>query len=184
MVSLRSVRTGFLSPRFWKTAALGSGFAALIAQATSSDRSYANSAGLLNNFTTGQKLQQYVNWMVSRVTNGYVPSVFSNVYNGNKPSWNVANVLNQYTGAGIAAWLYGHFGNAKGLHLPFNTTVKKFGTPLIAGGIIGGLLDDPAGQVKQGLTSGLNVRGGVISGAIYRGGGAQGGQTNSNLNSR
>lgn len=148
--SFGHVRRALSSEKLWNTAAGASGLGAFALQATSSDRTYAQQQGLLNNFTPTQKIEQWVNWLTSRLTFGMINQPFTQVYAGNVPTFQIGNTLNKFTGAGIVTGLYGAF--AKGF--PLRSKVKKFSIPLLLGGIIGGLFDDP---VAAGLNRGTSL---------------------------
>ncbi len=123
--------------------ASASGVGALIQQATSSDVAYqqTSNSGYWNSLSSTQKFEGVLQRFVSRATNGNV-LIFKNVFSDPvKPTFQLGNIFNKWTGIGIAALIYKHIPR-----LPQRGKVGKFAIPLIAGGIIGGLLDDPSGQ--------------------------------------
>jgi hypothetical protein len=79
-----------------------------------------------------------------------------------KPSWDIGNIFNKWTGLGILAWAYGSKYSPKGL--PYKSAASKFKI-LVPVGVVSGLLDDavstgssgvapPAPNAYPGLTSG------------------------------
>lgn len=192
MSSFRSVRRGLGSNRLWNTLAGLAGVGAFVQQTTSNDYSYSVRSGYWGGLSGTQKAQVLFSWVTSRIASvfGMSYSPFPALAGPVRASLNPGNILNKWFGLGVGSLIY----SALGKHipmLPFRAKVKKFGKPLIAAGIIGGLLDDPvavrAGVPGSARPSGLNQTGGVLtsSGPIYRGGGNLAGYAQSSqLNQR
>lgn len=190
MSSLRHVRRSLGSNRLWKALSNGLGVGAFIQQTTNSDVSYAQNSGYWAKLGGLQKTEAIIGWTISRILSvfgmqdTFVP--FPSVVGPVKASLNPSNIANKWTGIGAGALIYSALGKWIPM-LPWRGRVKKFGIPLLAAGFIGGLLDDPAGQVTVGKTAGLSRTGGVLAsaGPIYRGGGnAAGIARTSSLNQR
>lgn len=184
MSSLRHVKRSLMSNKVWTALASVTGVGAFFAQTTNSDLSYAQSSGYWGKLSGTQKIETIFSWTVSRALSvfGFSYSPFPALAGPVKASLNPGNVLNKFTGAGVLALVYSAMGKYIPL-LPWRGRVKKFGKPLLAAGILGGLLDDPAGQVTVGRTSSLSRSGGVLAsaGPIYRGGGNAAGISHSSL---
>lgn len=138
MMSLRYVRRGIATSKFWNTLATLAGVGAFVQQTTSSDVSYGQS--YLNSLSGTDKAKAILGWTVSRVTFGNVV-LFPKVVGAVQPTFQIGNVVNKWTGLGVAAIIYKHIAG-----LPHRGKVGKFGFPLLAGGILGGLFDDPSDQ--------------------------------------
>lgn len=134
-----------MNNRLWNFLGFGAGAGSLVAQATSTDVAYAQSTGYWSQLTGTKKAQAVLGWLVSRATNGNV-TLFPSVVGPVKPQWNIGNALNKYTGIGAVLTAYSvvasHF--KLGRYAPMSGKAKKIGVPMIVGGVIGGLLDDPA----------------------------------------
>lgn len=151
MSSLRHVRRGFGSAKLWNALASLAGVGALVGQATTSDRANLSTGSAWQQATAGAKAQAYAVLLVQRLTNGAVLGNYSfpngkgqTITLNSKPTYQIGNVLNKFTGLGVGALIYKHIPM-----LPFRGKIGKFAIPLIAGGIIGGLIDDPSGQATS-----------------------------------
>lgn len=140
-----------MSNKFISSLAVLAGFGALFQQTTSADVAYNQKTGAWATLNAGQKITALGVWFVGRLTNGYITIPNALNYGAPKPSWNVGNALNKWTALGIGALIYKHIPIA-----PKRGLVGKFSLPLIAGGIIGGLLDDPSGQSVSRSASYVN----------------------------
>ena len=149
MSSLRHVRRGFGSSKFWNGLAVAAGFGALFTQSTSSDR--ANLAAAVSGWTLAQKLQAYGTAFLQRLSLGNlgiinVTGSTGSVGLNSKPTWNIGNSLNKFTAIGIGAEIYKRLPG-----LPQRGKIGKFGLPLIVAGLFGGLLDDPVSTGSSGV---------------------------------
>jgi len=166
--SFRHVRRGFASSKLWNSLATLSGIGALFAQATSADiKNFTTLGGLSTAWksaTGTQKATALAVCFIQRITNGMVLGNYSatlgtsNWTLNSKPTWAIGNVFNGFTFAGIAALIYKHVPK-----MPQRGKVGKFALPLLAGGIIGGLLDDPTNQAVSRSNAYLGVLGAVNS---------------------
>lgn len=169
---MRSFRRGFMSARsrsagakIWKHLPFLAGLGAFFYTTLRSDISYANSSGTWNNFTATQKAQTMVNWFVSRLTIGTVPRVFGgNTYGGVKPTFQLGNTLNGVTALGVLALILKHVP-----FIPQRGKIGRFGVPLIAAGVLGGLFDDPSGQAVSRSPSYVGNNPQATRGAIATG---------------
>lgn len=167
MTSIRHIRSGFGSNRLWNSLSKLAGIGAFVAQTTSGDLSLVQNSGQWNQWSGQNKFQYIVHNLVARLTLGNV-NVFSQFGGAPSPTFNPANILNKWTGLGIAAMIYKHLPG-----VPQKGKVGKFGFPLILAGVVGGLLDDPISGAARVNPSGLNVSTtAAFSGAVTGGGGA------------
>jgi hypothetical protein len=146
MTSLRHVRRGLASSKTWKALAGAVGLGAFFQQTTNSDVTNLQGAPW-NAASAGQKLTALGVCFIQRITNGSVLSNYTatlgttTIVLNSKPTWQLGNIFNKWTGAGVGALIYKHLP-----WVPEKAKVGKFVVPLLAAGIIGGLLDDPSGQ--------------------------------------
>jgi hypothetical protein len=156
------------------------GVGAFIEQTTSGDRAYAQSTGYWDKLNGTGKAKLVLGDLASRITFGtWAP--FPDVAGPVKPTLNLGNVMNKWTGIGIAgigySWAAHSFG---GKYLPEGRLAGKAGGAALAAGILGGLLDDPPAYGTGNQSSNLNSAG---NGAITRS--TSGGMTQSSgLNGR
>lgn len=166
MSSLRNVRRAVGSSRLWNALAVLAGIGAFVQETTAADQAYNANYNYGSNIN---KAKTIGNWLISRISLGTVPYAFgvgAGVLGGTKPGFNdFGRVLNKYTGIGIGAMLYSFF-SRKVYRLPMAGKVEKFGKPLIAAGIAGGILGDapyssPLQNRISGSASGVTVSTGV-----------------------
>lgn len=135
-----------------KGAGFLTGIAAVIQQSTSADVKFAKEeSGYWEELGTAQKRAQFVlGRMVNRATGFTIwPEI---TREGVGFTFNPWGIFNKWTGVGAAGILYHGLGFFFGL--PQRTRVRNFSWPVFIGGIIGGLLDPPAGQSSHTSISG------------------------------
>lgn len=139
------------------------GIGAFIQQTTSADVAYAQSSGFWASTPWWAKLGDVGYWTLSRITFGKIGSITIGGQNLGPvtPSFNIGNVLNKYTGLGIAGLVYSMVaGMARGRghskFLPEGRFIGKMGGTLLGAGILGGLLDD-AGAFDRGTQGQTSV---------------------------
>jgi len=127
-----------------KGAGIVTGIFATIQQATKEDVRFAREeSGYWEELGTNQRRAQFVlGRFVNRATGFTIwPDV---TREGVGFTFNPGGALNKWTAAGASGILYHFFGRF--FNLPQRTRVRNFSWPVFIGGIVGGVLDPPAGQ--------------------------------------
>lgn len=125
---------------------------AYLQQVTAKDVLAAQTAGTYQTLSTMDKAKFVFGNAIGRTT-GWYP--FANI-TGTRPfTLNVAGMANKWTGLGIGALIYSMLPIKQ---LPGKPIAKKVGSGLLAGGLVGGLFDDPVTTEKsQQLSYNYNV---------------------------
>jgi len=186
-MGIGTIKTGIRKILPWAVGGIG-----LVQQTTHSDVDFARTNGYWDgNTSLGSKLANVGYWFVSRLTNGNTPTttIGGKTIGPVKPTIQLGNTLNKWTGLGAVLVTYGGISKLMGRRgrgvLPESRTAWHTGLAALVAGIGGGLLDNadsysaPAVYSPGAYSSQLNRAGaGSINRSIMPAAGSSG------LNSR
>lgn len=102
----------------------------------------------LPNWSPMDKARWLISDAVGRVTGWYPDPIVGAGIASQGMKVNLPGIINKWTGLGILGILYSKFGDG----LPGRSTARKLGAGALAGGIVGGIFDNPTTERFAGYT--------------------------------